>query len=167
VIVVGIGVCATDLGPLNYYPSANNVVTPRDFIVQAQKLLVEPKIPRTARLLTEDDIIYSLVVLAPDRYPPCTALQYFTVATEAGRRDILARTDYIWIALKDKHEYHMYLTYLPVPQWGADPFRLMIHDILRTHQPGSLYGYRFDLLDHDAERLLLKVAPAVPRRADA
>lgn len=126
------------------------------FVVSATRLLADPKIPASARVMTEDDLLYPMVVLKPDRYPKLTALQYFNVAPEPERKRILAETDYIWISLNAMHVYY-YLDYLPEPAWLSDPFRLMVIDILLEQKPRFLYGYWFVPVDIDYERLILKV----------
>ncbi|MDO9310037.1 MAG: hypothetical protein Q7V04_13325 [Deltaproteobacteria bacterium] len=126
------------------------------FVVSASKILEDNKIPESTRLMTEDDLLYPLVVLQPDRYPKLTALQYFNVAPEPERKRILAETDYIWISINARHMYY-YLDYLPEPAWLSDPFRLMVIDIIQEQKPRFLYGYWFVPVDIDYERLILKV----------
>lgn len=129
-----------------------------DYVVSASNLLSDINLPSSARIMTEDDLLYPIVVMAPDRYPHLTSLQYFNIATEPRRKTILATTDYIWIVRNNRHLYY-YLNYLPEPAWTSDPFRQMVIDILRTNQPRSLYGYQFIPTTIDNERLLLRVKP--------
>jgi hypothetical protein len=129
-----------------------------DYIVSAKQLVADRVIQDSTGLMTEDDIIYPLVVMNPDRFSSITALQYFNVTSEPARKSILANTDYIWIALNDRHPYY-YLSHIPVPAWEKDPFRIMIMEILRTNRSSSLYGYRFFPVERNENRLVVKVQP--------
>lgn len=129
-----------------------------DYVVNASNLLSDINLPPSTRLMTEDDLLYPIVVMAPVRYPHLTSLQYFNIAPEPRRKTILATTDYIWIVRNNRHLYY-YLSYLPDPAWASDPFRQMANDILRTNRPRSLYGYRFIPIAIDNERLILRVKP--------
>jgi len=129
-----------------------------DYVVGASNLLSDSNLPPSTRLMTEDDLLYPIVVMALVRYPHLTSLQYFNIAPEPQRKTILATTDYIWIVRNNRHMYY-YLNYLPEPAWASDPFRQMANDILRTNQPRSLYGYRFLPIAIDNERLILRVMP--------
>ena len=147
---------AFDFSRLNTYKHLDPANT-SVFLASAMALMEDEKIPFSARLLTEDDLLSHIVVVAPDRYQSLASLQYFNVASDAERQKILAKTDYIWL---DLHGFpYFYLFHLALPEWGADPFRLMIRKILAEgNQPRSLYGFQFIPLDLDANRLLLKVA---------
>lgn len=127
-----------------------------DYVTNASTLLVDRNLPFATRLMTEDDLLYPIVVLSPDRYRSLTALQYFNVADTTKRRQILSRTDYIWIVTNHGHPYY-YLDHTPLPGWRADEFRLMIHDMLHDGQPKTLYGFRFTPIAVNAEHLLLMV----------
>lgn len=129
-----------------------------DYVTSARKILSDPIIGNASRLLTEDDILYSLVVMSPDRFSSLAALQYFNVADESTRKRILLHSDYIWIALNNGHPYY-YLPYLAVPSWESDPFRRMILAIIETSRPGTLYGFTFVPVDLDHDRLVVKVVP--------
>jgi hypothetical protein len=131
------------------------------YVTSASNLLADKFIPAASRLMTEDDLLYPLVVMQPSRYPKLVALQYFNIAAEAERKKILSSLDYIWIAIDSRHLFY-YLEYLPDPGWLSDPFRLMIVDMLYERTTGLLYGYRFELADINSERLIVKVMPARP-----
>lgn len=130
-----------------------------DFVAQAQRLLADPLFQRPVGLLTEDDILSPLVVLAPQRFSSLAALQYFNVAKEPVRRALLAKTDYLWIALQQEHDYY-YLFHLPDPSWENDPFRHMILQIIDDNRPAVMYGFRFTPVACDQVRLILKVEAA-------
>ena len=126
-------------------------------VVSAMDILADDLIPQEAHsLMTEDDLLAHLVVIAPDRFPRLTSLQYFTVAGEDKRREILARTDYIWVNLNRFPYYYLY--HLPREEWRADPFRQMVEAIVEGRSAlGQLYGVRLLPVDISFTRLLLKV----------
>ncbi len=144
-----------DFSRLNSYRQLDPASTSL-FYANAMSLVEDGGIPAASRLMSEDDILSHIVVMTPDRYQSLTSLQYFNVASEAERREILARTDYIWL---DLHGFpYYYLFHLPVPEWRMDPFRLMVHSILAEgNRTKSLYGYQFVPVDLDANRLILQV----------
>lgn len=128
----------------------------RTYSLSAKIMLRDPLLKTVSGLMTEDDILCTLVALEPDRFRRLAALQHFNILPEARRIEILDRTDTIWIALNGQHRYY-YLDYLFSPEWQADPFRLLVFRIMRTRQPDNLYGFRFSIVDADQERLILRV----------
>lgn len=130
-----------------------------DYITSASTLLHDSNMPFSTRLMTEDDLLYPIVAQFPDRYPSITALQYFNVANEAKRKQILSRTDYIWIMTNNRHPYY-YLSHLPLPEWQTDKFRLMIYEMMQDHRPKSLYDFIFIPIEIGGERLLIQVKPS-------
>jgi len=127
-----------------------------EFFISAMAILTDEKVPEGTRLMSEDDLLSHLLVIAPDRYPSVTSLQLFNVASDEQRRAILARTDFIWFDLNRFPYYYLY--HLARAEWRADPFRLMVQSILEgKSQSPSLYGVRFVPLDISVNRLLLKV----------
>jgi hypothetical protein len=144
------------LATARYYNSGDNSPSNAPYIESARMVLSESNLPVSLRLMTEDDILYPIVVMSPARCTSLSALQNFSVASESARIKILAKTDFIWIATDHGHKYY-YLDYVPVPSWRTDPFRVMVLDILAVQQPRSLYGYQFTPVARDQKRLLLRV----------
>jgi hypothetical protein len=130
----------------------------QQFVVTASNIISDNEIPESTRLMTEDDLLYPLVVMQPERYSHLSALQCFNVASVAERRRILSSTDYIWIAMDGSHGFY-YRDYLPFESWVSDPFRLMVDEVLYGQKNGYLYGYRFVPVRIDPEKLILKVEP--------
>jgi len=125
-------------------------------ISTAMAVLEDGNIPPSTRLMTEDDLLAHIMVIAPDRFQALASLQYFNVANEVQRKKILAETDYVWVDLHPFAYYYLY--HLALPQWRKDPFRIMVQKILSEgDQPRSLYGFQFIPIDFDSTRLLLKV----------
>ncbi|GAM10550.1 hypothetical protein OR1_02839 [Geobacter sp. OR-1] len=156
-LAISFGYALPDYSP--YSNTANAQVLPvKDFIVSANKLLSDDALATATRLMTEDDFVYPIVIQAPDRFTSLTALQYFNVSSELKRRELLAKTDYILLAMNDSHPYY-YLTHLLVPEWDNDPFRLMIHDIIRNGRERFLYGFSFAPVAINPEYLIVKVEP--------
>jgi len=156
-LVVVVLMAAFDFSRLETYKHLDPAYT-SPMISTAMTLLEDENIPlSTRRLMTEDDLLAHIMVIAPDRFQSLASLQNFNVANEAQREKILAETDYIWI---DLHKFaYYYLYHLALPEWKADPFRRMVESILMEgNQPRSLYGFQFIPVDLDANRLLLKVA---------
>lgn len=130
------------------------------YVRSARNLMADPLLRTARRLLTEDDIVYSLIVMDPLRFESLAALQHFNVLGHAEREKMLATTDYVWISLTDDHPYY-YLFHLVDPQWQHDEFRRLIVDMIGTNRPASLYGVTFIPVDRNSERMLLKVEPDV------
>lgn len=124
--------------------------------VSAMTLLEEELIPERAGLMTEDDLLSHLLVIAPDRFPALASLQHFNVLSEEKRRRMLSRIDFIWVDLNGFPYYYLY--HMPLEEWHADPFRQMVEAMLEGRDyVNSLYGVRFIPLDIAFSRLLLKV----------
>jgi len=129
-----------------------------DYITSAATLLQDKNIPFSTRLMTEDDLLYPIVMQHPDRYQTLTALQYFNVSGESKRKQILAKTDYIWIVTTNGHPYY-YLRHTVLPAWQVDTFRQMVYEIIQHQQPKKLYGFCFTPLEISTEHLLIQVKP--------
>lgn len=154
-ILVVVLMAGFDFSRLNSYRDLDPASTSEPF-VSAMAILTDENIPAEIGLMTEDDLLSHLVVIAPDHYPVLTSLQLFNVVGEQKRKEILSRTDYIWFDLNGFPYY--YLFHLPQREWGADPFRLMVQAILENRrQSFSMYGFRFIPVDISFSSLLLKV----------
>lgn len=142
-----------DFSRFNAYPERSSDSL---FSASAMEILADKNLPKAMRLMTEDDLLSHLVVMSPERYPTVTSLQSFNVASEQKRRDLLARTDFIWI---DRNLFPFYyLYYQPVPEWRFDSFRKMVTTFLEDPvQSRSLYGFRFTKVAATSTHLLLKV----------
>ncbi|NTV12662.1 MAG: hypothetical protein HGA96_01815 [Desulfobulbaceae bacterium] len=128
----------------------------KEFVPDAEEILTSARLPVVTRLLSEDDLLTYVVVMAPERFAAATSLQYFNVSSEQRRQEILARTDYVWIDLNGYPFY--YLFYLPLSAWRLDPFREMAHAFVQDHaQQRSLYGFRFTMVELTYSHLLLRV----------
>lgn len=128
----------------------------KEFVPHVVEILSNAKLPAATRLMSEDDLLSYAVVMDPERFSAATSLQYFNVSSEQKRREILARTDYIWIDLSGYPFY--YFSYLPLSAWRLDPFRDMTHVFVRKGaQQQSLYGFRFTVVEVTYSHLLLKV----------
>ncbi|MDD2855378.1 MAG: hypothetical protein PHU01_07605 [Desulfuromonadaceae bacterium] len=128
------------------------------FVVDASNVINNENVPESTRLMTEDDFLYPIMVMQPERYSKLTALQYFNVAPEQERRRILANTDLIWIAMEFYHPCY-YLNYTPKESWVSDPFRLMVEKIIENQKDNHLYGFTFEPVEIDEEKLILRVKP--------
>lgn len=131
------------------------------YVISAHNLLADPFLPAHSRLMTEDDLLYPVVAETTSRFAALAALQRFNTAPPPSRTAMLGNTDYIWIALTGEHQYY-YLDYLAIPSWREDPFRRLIAEIITTGTRRSLYGFRFDPVDMNRERLLLRVERELP-----
>ena len=129
-----------------------------DYVAGAASLLQNNSLPYSTRLMTEDDLLYPIVVQYPDRYQKLEALQQFNIEAEPERRKMLAATDYIWIAANNRHMYY-YLAHTPLPDWHHDPFRLMVLELQRSREPKKMYGFCFFPIESDTEHLLIQVKP--------
>lgn len=136
------------------------IAKPQRFVEDARALMADSNLPNSARIMTEDDLLYPIVIIAPDRYKTLTALQRFNTATELQRKELLKKVDYIWIATNSGQEFY-YLDYLAEPAWNSDPFRVMVRQIMKTGQPYTLYGYRFTPVNLNADRLIIKASAIV------
>jgi hypothetical protein len=144
-----------DFARLNVYQQLDPAGTSEAF-ASTMDLLEDDLLPERSRLMTEDDLLAHMLVIAPDRFPAVTSLQYFNVASLARRQEILARTDFIWIDLNGFPYY--YLFHMARQEWLSDPFRQMVQAML-AGQGGEerLYGVRFVPVDISPSRLLLRV----------
>lgn len=144
-----------DFSRLNSYRDLDPASTSETF-VSSMAILTSEHLPEGARLMTEDDLLSHLVVIAPDHYPELTSLQYFNVSGDQKRKEILSRTDFIWFDLNGFPYY--YLFHMARNEWSSDPFRLEIQAILEDRSRSfAMYGFRFVPVDISFSSLLLKV----------
>lgn len=123
------------------------------YTLDAKRLLDSKKLPPHSRVLTEDDIIYSVIARAPDFFAHATALQYFNIQNDAERAKLLNATDYIALS-RGRHAFY-YLHYDPEKRGNSDPFRAA----LGRNESTNLYGHRLKLIDKSSAMSLFTVEP--------
>lgn len=128
-------------------------------VLDAKYILHNNMLPKSLRILTEDGVLASLVIMAPERLVTPTALQKFNILSEKERIKTLSHTDIIWIGQRDNPFY--YINYLIDDKWKTDPFRMMIVDKLLNNIPGAMYGYYFEPVINDENSLVISVTPYV------
>jgi len=127
-----------------------------DFVPDAKEIISNAYLPAATRLMSEDDVLSYVLVMAPDRFSAVSSLQCFNISNEQKRKEILAQTDYVWVDLNGYPFY--YLHYMPLLQWQNDSFRQMAKAFVKGQvQERSLYGYRFARVELTYNHLLLKV----------
>jgi len=143
-----------NFGDLNAFKSLDFV--PMDlFPYDSANLLKDANLPEGTRLMTEDNLLYNIVIMDPDHFSTLHALQHFNILSEEGRKEMLAKTDYIFIE-RNRYDY-FYLTHLARQTWLSDSFRLMVLSIIERPTARTLYGYTFVPVAVDQYRLLLRV----------
>ncbi len=123
----------------------------------AEALLAKNQRLRGAAVLTEDDLIYSVIVKDAGFFRSAMALQDFNVRPEARRTEVLQRADFVVIS-KGKHGWN-YLRYDPRKLGSSDPFRSAISRVLKRKRPIEIYGRRLVPVQNDRSFLILKVEP--------
>lgn len=124
----------------------------------AIRFIKQETVPRGARVLIDDDLIYGILVRDPGYLAAASALQNFAVQEDARREEMLASTDYIVIS-KGRHSWN-FLRYDPIGRGNKDPFRALVRRISRTSKPATIYGHRLIPMQNSRRWLVLKVEPA-------
>lgn len=112
-------------------------------------------------MLTEDDIIYGVVVKEPTFFESASALQYFNIQSDERRTAMLADTDYILVSRNAWSWY--FLKYDPAERGLSDPFRAALHSLAPDAGSAStavVYGHRLTPVVDDENWLVLKVERA-------
>jgi len=129
---------------------------PAVYTSDAQDLVKNNRVPSGQRVLTEDDVIYSVLARDKKFFRGATALQYFNVQSDTARARILASTDYIAVS---KHTFvNYYLKYDPLGRGETDPFRAALSHA-RKGQATSLYGFRLVPIETSRAWTVIKVEP--------
>ena len=124
------------------------------YSADALDLVEHERVPRGQRVLTEDDVIYGVLVRDTKFFRTVNALQYFNVQGDARRKEILASTDYIVLSKSNFLNY--YLKWDPLARGETDPFRVaMLH--ARKGKPISMYGYRLLPIETTRRWTVIKV----------
>jgi len=126
------------------------------YTLDARDLVEHDRVPKGQRVMTEDDVIYGLLVHDANFFRELNALQYFNVQSDTRRAKILGSTDYIAVSKNDFLNY--YLKWDPLGRGDSDPFRLAMQ---RAHKGAavSLYGYRLLPIETSRRWTVLKVEP--------
>jgi len=131
-----------------------SVISRLAYTVDAQNLLKHSPVPKGQRVLTEDDLIYGVLINDMTLFRAVAALQYFNVQSDARRAEMLGATDYI---IASKHNYGTYyLKYDPLGRGTSDPFRAAVVGA-RKGKPTSLYGYRLVPIETSRDWTVIKV----------
>jgi hypothetical protein len=132
------------------------VINRAPFVINALDIIDRNLIPGGSSLLTEDDIIYSLVVNSPKHYfKKMFAFPYFNILSDEERESILKNIDFIYIS-KLNHET-FFLICSDEVRWKDDSFRRNIINLLRSGQSFSLYNVTFRLVEESGYGFLIKV----------
>jgi len=94
-----------NLPDLWYYN--NNAVNQEFFVGEAQKIIDNYKFLDNKRIISEDDILYSIMVLDPKYLKDAYALQTFNVKSKNDKISILNNFDYIVISKKNYGYYYL------------------------------------------------------------
>ena len=121
----------------------------------ADALLHKMPLLRGAAVLTEDDVIYSVIVKDVGYFGHAAALQDFNVRPEQRRAELLRQADYV-VILKGQHNWY-FLRYDPQKLGQRDPFRAAISRLSKSKQPVSIYGARLVPVQNNRTWLVLKV----------
>ena len=125
------------------------------FVSEASAFLEDPPIPVGSRILTEDDILYCIYVMQPDFLAKALALQAFNVMDDSKREKTLNDFEYIYFSKKRGGYY--YLKFIDDPSWRNDPFRELVHEIIRTNEPQSIYNNTLVPIENSPSRLILRI----------
>lgn len=143
-----------------YYFDIRNVpleelTEPAPFLTNALDIVKRGLLPRGSRVLTEDDVAYSLVINSPKRhFKALYALPYFNLCREEKQRAILGNTDFIYIS-KLWHQT-FFLASPSSVVWKDDAFRRAILRLKDTGEPVDIHGARLELLDESDCGILIK-----------
>jgi len=134
--------------------------TVKPFVINAADIINRKLIPEKSNILTEDDIIYSLIVSGPKDYlGHMTAFPYFNACSERERAAILSRTSFVYIS-KLKH-FTFFLVTSDLVSWKEDAFREKMINLLKTREPFNVYNVRFSLIEESDYGFLIKVEHAL------
>lgn len=137
-------------------PSSIGALTDNPFIVNALDIINRNLIPKESRVLTEDDIIYSLIVNSPRHYfGKMFAFPYFNICDEKKREEMLTYTDFIYISKLNHVTFFLIPSYLV--NWKNDAFRKNIINLLRSGQSFSMYNVIFRLIEKSEYGFLINV----------
>jgi hypothetical protein len=125
------------------------------YVKDAHALLRQRLLPRGAAVLTEDDIIYNVVVKDVAYFGRAAALQDFNLQPQARRTELLRKTDYVVIS-KGRHSWY-YLRYDPQKLGEGDQFRAAVSRLMKHKEPVSIYGSRLVPVKNNRNFLVLKV----------
>jgi hypothetical protein len=127
-------------------------------IMDALEFLEAPVVPEDATILAEDELLNYVLVKKPDYLRGAHSVQSFNIMGEDRRRRLLHRTEYLYLSKRRNYGWN-YLYYLPRSDWLDDPFRDLVHKMLRTNQPQSMLGVTFTPIHHSATRFVARIVP--------
>jgi len=122
----------------------------------ALDFLKHVRVPKGRRVLTEDDLIYGILVRDKHFFRDVNSLQYFNVQSDERRAEILRSTDYIAVSKSEFLNY--YLKWDPLGRGQSDPFRAAVTHA-RRGAPFRLYGYRLLPIETTKGWTVIKVEP--------
>jgi len=127
------------------------------FMVNARDIIDRNLIPKASRVLTEDDIIYSLVAnLPPHYFKKMYALPFFNMCDNKEQERILKNIDFIYIS-KLGHVTFFLIDDQEMVKWKKDAFRENITRLFKTGGSFKMYGVTFRLLEESGYGYLIKV----------
>jgi len=127
-------------------------------IMDALEFLDAPLVPQDATILSEDELLNYVLVKKPDYLRGAHSVQSFNIMSEDRRRRLLHQTEFLYLSKRRNYGWN-YLYYLPRPEWLDDPFRSLVHEMLRTNQPQSMLGVTFTPIHHSGTRFVARIVP--------
>ena len=134
-------------------------------VLDAEEFLRRSVVPAGVGLLTEDELLNYVIATAPSRLGHARSIQFFNVSPEPVRRRILAQTDYLYLSKRPNFLWN-YLYFVPRQDWIGDPFREVVVSMIRTNQPGDIYGVTITPFVNSATRFVARVQSARSREQD-
>ena len=124
------------------------------YTIDAKDLLKGKRVPKGQRVLTEDDVIYGVLVRDLRLFRAVHALQAFVVQNDTRRAEMLDATDYIVVSKRNYPTY--FLKNDPFQRGQSDPFRSAIV-LARKGRPTNLYGHTLVPVEVSRDWIVIKV----------
>ena len=129
----------------------SNVVNKKFFVNEAKNIKDNLKYLKFTKIISEDDILNSLIVLEPKFMKKALSILAFHVKSEEEKIIILKNFDYIYLS-KRRYGYY-YLQYYT----KFDKFGEVIKTILLTNKSSMYNDIKLDIVDNTIDYLILKI----------
>ncbi len=125
-------------------------------LIEARAIINDNVLPNKLRIMTEDDLLAPIFIMANSRINYAASLQLFNILDSVNRASLLSKVDYIWLSTTGSR--FNYLNYIARDNWNGDSFRLVLNKMINNLTVNTIYGYNLSPIYSDGNHLLIKVA---------
>ena len=125
-------------------------------VLDGREFLADPRVPRGASVIAEDELLNYVLVKQPDYLRGARSIQSFNVMPESERQKALSEAHYLYLSKRRNYGWN-YLFYFPRATWVTDPFRTAVLQMIRTGRSRHILGAVLNPIYNSDSRFVARI----------